>query len=186
MRYLISFALLLLVVAFVKDPPLPEALLNAKTAFVENVDATDENFEKLRKGLKKWGHFTLVEERSSADIVISMSADVFTMTDIERTSIVIGGHYPTTDGNVASMNTRDHVTSTDANGKRYTTDVVSGTREAGSRQAQNKLSSNQLLISYIRIYNARNNDVLYSDKTGEESSSPGVLVSNLKKRMKQK
>lgn len=45
MQYLIGFALLLPMFAFAKDPPLPEALLNAKTAFVEKVGTAEESFE---------------------------------------------------------------------------------------------------------------------------------------------
>jgi hypothetical protein len=106
MRYLFGFALLLPMVVFAQDPLLPEALLNAKTAFVEKVGtveasfdidckernadagATDKEqdkyckslkkdakadkqlFDKVSKELQKWGRFTLVQDRSSADIRI--------------------------------------------------------------------------------------------------------------------
>jgi hypothetical protein len=46
MRYLIGFAFLLPMVVFAKDPPLPDALLNAKTAFVEKVITAQESFDK--------------------------------------------------------------------------------------------------------------------------------------------
>ena len=106
MRYLIGFALLLPMVVFAKDPPLPEALLNAKTAFIEKVGTAEESFDKyctapkanagaadkehdkyckslkkdakadkqlfdnFCKELNKWGRFTLVQDRSSADVRI--------------------------------------------------------------------------------------------------------------------
>ena len=44
--YLIGFALLLPMVVFAKDPPLPEALLNAKTAFVEKVGTAARILDK--------------------------------------------------------------------------------------------------------------------------------------------
>jgi hypothetical protein len=52
MRYLISFALLLPMVVFAKDPPLPEALLDAKTAYVETVGTADELFDRYCKASK--------------------------------------------------------------------------------------------------------------------------------------
>jgi hypothetical protein len=74
MRYLMGFALLLPMIVFAKDPPLPETLINAKTAFVLNQGATDKDFDKLCKELKKWGRFSLVQDpSSSADILISLT-----------------------------------------------------------------------------------------------------------------
>jgi hypothetical protein len=52
MRCLIDFALLLPMVVFAKDPPLPEALLNAKTAFVEKSETAEEYFDTYCKTLK--------------------------------------------------------------------------------------------------------------------------------------
>jgi hypothetical protein len=72
MRYLFTFALLLPMVVFAQDPPLPETLLNAKTAFVENRSAKDKDFDKFCKELKKWGRFTFVQDRNSTDILISV------------------------------------------------------------------------------------------------------------------
>ena len=73
MRYLIGFALLLPMVVFAKDPALPEALSSANTAFVENRSATDNDFNKFYKELKKWGRFTLVKDQHTTDIHISLS-----------------------------------------------------------------------------------------------------------------
>jgi hypothetical protein len=55
---------------------IPEALLNAKTAFVENTGANDKDFAKLCKALKEWGRFELVQRRGDADIAITLSAAV--------------------------------------------------------------------------------------------------------------
>jgi hypothetical protein len=76
MRYPIGFALLLPMALLAKDPPVPEALLNAKTAFIENAGALDKDFEKFRTKLMKWGRFTVVQNRSSADIIISLSRGI--------------------------------------------------------------------------------------------------------------
>jgi hypothetical protein len=46
MRYLFGFALLLPMVVLAKDPPLPEALLTAKTAFLEKVGTAEESFDR--------------------------------------------------------------------------------------------------------------------------------------------
>jgi len=79
MRYLLGFILLLPMVVFAKDPPLPEALLNAKTAVVydswaaDSID-NDKDFDKFCKELKKWGRFQFVQDRESADIVIYLSS----------------------------------------------------------------------------------------------------------------
>jgi hypothetical protein len=82
MRYLLGFALLLPVVVFAKDPPLPEALLNAKTAFVNNAGATEKDFDKFCKELKKWGRFELVLDRVNVDIIISIFTEPRSRGDI--------------------------------------------------------------------------------------------------------
>ena len=46
MRYLFGFALLIPMVVLAKDPPLPETLLNAKTAFLEKVGTAEESFDR--------------------------------------------------------------------------------------------------------------------------------------------
>ena len=63
--------------------PIPEALLNAKTALVRNVDAQEKDFDKFCEALKKWGRFELVQDRKSADILITLSAG-FGIQNIER------------------------------------------------------------------------------------------------------
>ena len=59
--------------AYAKTPPIPESLLNAKTAFVVNRGASVKDFEKLCNLLKEWGRFELVQDQKSADIVITIS-----------------------------------------------------------------------------------------------------------------
>jgi hypothetical protein len=60
---------------FAKEP-LPEVLLNAKTAIVKNDGALEKDFAKFYDAMKKWGRFELVEERSKADIIVWLSADI--------------------------------------------------------------------------------------------------------------
>jgi len=59
---------------YAKD--LPEALLNAKTAVVENARAEQKDIDKLCEALKKWGRFELVPDRSKADIVITLTTEL--------------------------------------------------------------------------------------------------------------
>jgi hypothetical protein len=56
--------------AYAKTPPIPEALLSAKTAAVVNRGADAKDFDKLCKRLQEWGRFELVQDQKDADIVI--------------------------------------------------------------------------------------------------------------------
>jgi hypothetical protein len=56
--------------------PIPEALLNAKTAVVNNAGAEDKDFARFCEALKEWGRFEFVQDRGKADIVITLSADI--------------------------------------------------------------------------------------------------------------
>ena len=77
MQRLIAVVFLLCFIqAYSKTPPIPEALLNAKTAFVGNGGAEVKDFEKLRTLLKEWGQFELVQDAKSADIVINISTQL--------------------------------------------------------------------------------------------------------------
>ena len=73
------FAVLLLCFAqaYAKTP-IPEVLLNAKTAIVKNDRALAKDFAKFCDALKAWGRFEIVEERGKADIIIWLSADIKT------------------------------------------------------------------------------------------------------------
>lgn len=59
---------------YAKDP-IPEALLSAKTAVVENAGAEQKDVEKLREQLTKWGRFELVDSRAKADIAITLTRE---------------------------------------------------------------------------------------------------------------
>jgi hypothetical protein len=67
-----SFLLLCFIQAYAKDPP--EALYKAKTAVVINAGAEGKDFDKFREYLQKWGRFEFVQERSKADIIITLSS----------------------------------------------------------------------------------------------------------------
>lgn len=77
MRRMIFVAFLFCFIqAYAKTPPIPEELLNAKTALVVNGGAEVKDFEKLCKLLKEWGRFELVQDKKSADIVITISTQL--------------------------------------------------------------------------------------------------------------
>ncbi len=71
------FAVLFLICfapVYAKDE-IPEALMNAKTAAVENARAEQKDFDKLIEHLTKWGRFELVQDKSKADIVITLTRE---------------------------------------------------------------------------------------------------------------
>ncbi len=71
MRRMIFVAFLFCFIqAYAKTPPIPESLLNAKTAYVVNRGASVKDFERLCSLLKEWGRFELVQDPKSADIII--------------------------------------------------------------------------------------------------------------------
>jgi hypothetical protein len=197
MRYLIGFALLLPMVVFAQyqgsnprlyDPhrfnvPLPEALLNAKTAFVEkagitaeiefdkfckapkvNAGAIDKSsdeyckalekdvkankklFDKFCKELKKWGRFTLVQDRSSADVRIYLQR-TWTNTGYIKVINNIYDLIPPVPGETPSWKVEE---------------------------------------TTINIMDGRNDVYLYADQTNWQRNDPGNLVSELKKMMKRK
>ncbi len=199
MRYLIGFALLLPMVVFAQyrgsnprlyDPhrfnvPLPEALLNAKTAFVEKVGMTaeidfdksckapkvkagavDKNsdeyckmlekdvkannklFDKFCKELKRWGGFTLVQDRSNADVRIYL-ARTWTYTGYVRV-IKAGDPYALIP-------------------------PVPGERRSWKVEE-----------TTMNIMDERTDAFLYADRTTWQRNDPGNLVSELKKMMKRK
>jgi hypothetical protein len=78
-RMMLAVFLFCFIPTFAKTP-MPEALLNAKTAFVNNIGTEDKDFTKFCDALKKWGRFELVQDRMSADIVIKLYAEVKTRT----------------------------------------------------------------------------------------------------------
>jgi hypothetical protein len=76
--------------AYAKTPPIPEALLNAKTAVVVNRGADAKDLEKLSKCLKEWGRFELVQDQKSADIVITIYTRLSTQT-IQTVNVGMSG-----------------------------------------------------------------------------------------------
>jgi hypothetical protein len=124
---------------YAKTPPIPEALLNAKTALAVNDGALAKDFDKLCKLLKEWGRFELVQDQGSANIIIKISTQV---------------HYR----NVQNPS-------------------VSGGISGMTRQ--------EVLISYLRISDARDSSLLWSDET-TDSQDPKQLVDKLKSKMKKK
>ena len=78
-RAMFAVLLFCFIQAYAKDP-VPEALVNAKTAVVRNTGAEDKDFDKFCKLLKEWGRFEIVQERSKADIVMALSTQLQTRT----------------------------------------------------------------------------------------------------------
>ena len=77
MRRIIFVAFLFCFIqAFAKTPPIPEALLNAKTAYVGNHGAALKDYERLCNLLKEWGRFELVPDTQKADIIITISSQM--------------------------------------------------------------------------------------------------------------
>jgi hypothetical protein len=229
MRYLIGVALLLPMVVFAKDPPLPEALLNAKTAFVEkvgtaeesfdtyckapkvNAGATDKNsdkyckslkadakankqlFDKFCKELKKWGPFTLVQDRSSADVRILLArtwSNTGTRSIGTAYTLPPGYNGYRTGGNWNGAMTYfigDRIYGT-MDGKTYSVNIGSGPVYQASMPFYQASMPYEIVSpssreeAIINIRDGRNNVLLYLDQT----EGPGKLVSNLKKKMKQK
>jgi len=119
--------------------PIPEALLNAKTALVRNAGAEEKDFDKFCKLLKEWGRFELVQDKGGADIVITIS------TQLQYRTVQM----PNTGGGLGGG-----------------------------------VTSQQVLITYMRIINARDDASLYSDDG--DSKDPKNLVERLKNKMKKK
>jgi hypothetical protein len=140
MKNIMLVALLFCFVPSYAKAPIPEALLNAKTAVVKNDAALEKDFARFCEALKEWGRFELVPDRASADIVIWLSVDIKTR-NVEIPSI--GGGM-------------------------------------GSVQSQ------QVLINRIRILNARDDTVLWTDDTSVDSKDPKQLISKIKSKLKKK
>ena len=70
-RMIFAVFLLCFIQTYAKSPDIPEALWNAKTAYVQNSgSSTEKDYAKLCEALKKWGRFELVQDKTSADIYI--------------------------------------------------------------------------------------------------------------------
>ena len=137
-RMMFAVFLFCFIQAYAKDPEIPEALLNAKIAYVQRSGASEKDFTKLCEALKKWGRFELVQERKNSDITIMLSSTVETRS-MER---------PGASGGM--------------------------------------MSNVQVLINHIRIMDARNDTLLWTDETSVYEKDPKILVSKLKSKMKKK
>jgi hypothetical protein len=228
MRYLISFALLLPMVVFAKDPPLPEALLNAKTAYVEKAGNADELFDKYCKApkanaspidkkldkyckslkesakadkqffdefckeLEKWGRFTLVQDRNSADVRILLARTM--RKSVARSigppfvppgnstyggTVTVPGPGGTGNVNIVTDGGGSYAT---FGGATIATEPVSRVPIQGVQREGISESSSLLEEVILNIRDRRNDALLYLDQT----ERPGMLVSNLKHKMKRK
>jgi hypothetical protein len=140
MRRIFFTAFIFCFVLSYAKPNIPEALWNAKTAYVGNDGAEPKDVEKLSKLLGEWGQFQIVQDKTTADIVITLSTQLQTRTI----------RLPNTGGGFGGMN------------------------------------SQQVLVSTIRIFNAKDSSTLYTDETGGDSKDPKQLVDRLKHKMKKK
>jgi hypothetical protein len=66
--------------ALAKDlkAPLPEKLFQAKTAYIDNRSGQSDILDKAYTALKEWNRFTLIQDKSKADIVfvLTVSSEV--------------------------------------------------------------------------------------------------------------
>jgi hypothetical protein len=138
-RVLFAAFLFCFVPAYAKDE-IPDALLNAKTALVGNDGAEAKDVDKLNKLLTEWGQFQLVQDKASADILITLSTRIQTRTI----------RLPSTGGGLGGVN------------------------------------SQEVLVSTMRIFSAKDSSTLYTDETGGDSRDPKQLIDRLKNKMKKK
>jgi hypothetical protein len=76
--YRIGVAVAMLIVALLPmlakvRAPLPDKLLAAKTAYLENQSGDAGAGDRLYEHLQKWGRFTVLTDKSKADVVILLS-----------------------------------------------------------------------------------------------------------------
>ncbi len=229
MRYLIGFALLLPMVVFAQDPPLPESLLNAKTAFVEKASRAEESFDmdckapeadsgakdkehdryckslkkdakadkqlfdRFCKELEKWGRFTLVQDRTSADVRILLARTLSNSWGMRTSSVntapLVDADRPP--GYVGDRAVNLRVQTYTYEGKTYArvneniNSIGRSPIYTAPRQSATTSSSSQFVTIeevLINIRDGQNDVLLYLDQTG----GPGKLVSHLKKKMQQK
>jgi hypothetical protein len=60
-----------------KRAPLPEEILQAKTAYIDNRSGVPYIAEKANDELSKWGRFKIAKSASDADVVLLFSADEY-------------------------------------------------------------------------------------------------------------
>ncbi len=135
-KVMLTVCLVCLASIFANSADIPEALLIAKTAYVQNSGAREKDHKKLCEAMKKWGRFELVQDQQNADIFVALSSSLESRP-MERPG-------------------------------------------AGGSMMTNV----QVIINRIRIINARDGAVLWTDETTAYDSDPKILVSNLKGKMK--
>ena len=97
----IMFAAFLFCVTQSYAEKIPDALWNAKTAFIRNDGAETKDFDKFCALLKEWGRFEFVQDRGKADIGITLSAKLQYKTV----------QLPSTGGGLGGMNSQQVITS---------------------------------------------------------------------------
>jgi hypothetical protein len=101
MRKILLVAFLLFSSALAYAEKIPEALLNAKTAFVRNDGADAKDFAEFCDLLKEWGYFEFVQDRAKADIGITLS------TKLQYRTVQL----PSTAGGLGGMTTQQVIVS---------------------------------------------------------------------------
>ena len=102
MRRILFAAFIFCFVLSYAKTEIPDALSDAKTAYVGNDGAVAKDVEKLSKLLADWGRFQIVEDRTKADIVITLSTQVQTRTI----------RLPSTGGGLGGINSQQVLVST--------------------------------------------------------------------------
>ena len=138
MRKIMFAALLLLCFTPAYAGKIPDAVWDAKTAFLRNDGAAATDFEKFCTLIKEWGRFEIVQERGKADIGITLS------TKMEYRTVQL----PSTAGGIGGV------------------------------------TSQQVIKSYLRILNAKDEAELWVDQM--DSKDPKGLVKSLKGKMKKR
>jgi hypothetical protein len=101
MRKAVWFAILFLFAQSFAASKLPEALLNAKTAYLRNDGSEAKDFEKFCALIQEWGRFEIVQSMDKADISIALS------TQLQFKTVRL----PNTGGGFGGINTQQVITS---------------------------------------------------------------------------
>jgi hypothetical protein len=83
MRPLFGVLLLTSLAFGANHAPLPKQLLEAKTAYIQNLSGSSATLDRCYSELSKWGRFQLVADPKEADIIFQLgSADESRYTDL--------------------------------------------------------------------------------------------------------
>lgn len=58
-----------------KRPPLPPAVMAAKTVYIDNQTGHSEITDRAYDALTKWGRFTILKDAKDADLILQFTAD---------------------------------------------------------------------------------------------------------------